>query len=267
MGKPSKKTPRVVALMNQKGGVGKTCLSVNLTIALASTGLRVTLIDADLGSANADVLMGLTPPRRLDRALAGTTPLADLAVDAPGGVRLIPGVVGDPGRGISSGIQRVLDAMGPLDRVCDAIVLDTSAGLGPSVRSVLRYTDLAIIVATPEPTSIADAYALIKTMHHERDNPSLQTHEHTLGLVINQADSDRAQRVADRIGRVCDRFLGWQPIHMGSVPHDRCVFESVLRRTPVMLSEPDSPASRAIIALAKVIRERFGLSVGQVINS
>lgn len=250
----------VIAVGSGKGGVGKTCLSVNLAIALARTGLRVTLIDADLGSANADVLLGLTPARRLDRAIRGTSCLADLAIDAPGGVRLVPGVVGLAGRGSAWGIEHVLDLMGPLDRVCDAIVLDTSAGIGSSVRSVLRYADLAIIVATPEPTSVADAYALIKILASERAAPMLPAHQFAVGLVINQAQGNLAQRVADRIGRVCERFLDWQPIRLGSIPHDRCVFESVLRRMPVVVSQPDAPASRAIAALARDIRGRFGLS-------
>lgn len=171
------RTARVLTIASGKGGVGKTNLAVNLSIALARAGQRVALVDADMGVANADVLCGLNPRARLDQAIvawSGTGPgsearrtLNDLAVDAPGGFRLVPGAVAhvrstdaDPALR-----QRFLDGLFDLDTTADLIVLDAPAGVGPTVLACVEAADRTMVVATPEPTSIADAYALIKSFH------------------------------------------------------------------------------------------------------
>ena len=249
----------IIAIGSGKGGVGKTCLGVNLAAALCAAGSRPVLIDADLGSANADVLLGLTPARRLDRALTGAARLEQLLITGPGGIGCIPGVVGRAELATPLRIERLIDGMGPLDQHCDTIIVDTAAGNSDAVRALLRHADLALIVAIPEPTSIADAYALIKLLRHDLTKAP-QPHTPEIALVVNQADATQAKRVVDRIASVCDRFLGWQPTCLGRVSLDRHMVDSVRARRPVKLTHPEASASRAITSLASTIRDRFGLS-------
>ncbi|MBY0309306.1 MAG: AAA family ATPase, partial [Phycisphaerales bacterium] len=162
---------RVVAVSSGKGGVGKTNLAVNLAIALQRRGVRTTLLDLDLGLANADLLCGLNPPSRLDRAALRDITLEALTVLAPGGFRLVPGSVGlgRPGARAAVGLGAPSEAdtsalarLHELDACSDVVILDTGAGMGQLVRSCLAVAELVLLVATPEPTSIADAYALLK---------------------------------------------------------------------------------------------------------
>lgn len=255
---PARPAVPIIAIGSGKGGVGKTCLGVNLSIALRSQQTQPVLVDADLGSANADVLLGVAPTRRLDRALVGDARPGDLLVDAPGGIRCLPGIVGRSDLATPMRVQRLVAGLAPLDRHCDAIVIDTAAGNTSQVRTLLHHADLALIVVIPEPTSIADAYALIKLLRTDRDQ-SPTAHAPEIALVINQADPDQAKRVADRITRVCDRFLGWQPTRLGSVPRDAQIPASVARRRPLQLADPTAPASLAIASIAQSVRKRFGL--------
>ncbi|MCA9298653.1 MAG: AAA family ATPase, partial [Phycisphaerales bacterium] len=146
----------VVTISSGKGGVGKTTLSVNLVVAFAPT-RRTLLIDADLGMANADIFCGLSPVRRL-----GSARVEDLIVEAPGGFQLVPGAVGRH-HPDGDGVVRALE----LVNTHDLVLVDTSPGVGRDVRRLIRTSDLAVVVVTPEPTSIADAYALIKCLHGE----------------------------------------------------------------------------------------------------
>ncbi|MGD9690790.1 MAG: P-loop NTPase [Phycisphaerales bacterium] len=247
---------RLLTVASGKGGVGKTNIAVNLAIALADQKLRVVLLDADLGVANADVLCGLHPDRRLDRvfngadvdALAAIPPLVDqIAVPAPGGFRLVPGIAGllRSEQLTEAGCDRLLGAIADLDQASDVIVIDASPGVGPTVTGMLAAADLGLIVTTPEPTAIADAYALIKCM-------TLTTGAlDRLALVVNGA-ADRAQAEAtrDRIFAVAQRFLGRSPRWGGWIAQDEHVRAAVFARRPFLLRSPSAPASRAVRTLA-----------------
>jgi flagellar biosynthesis protein FlhG len=250
---------RVISVSSGKGGVGKTNLCVNLAIALAGAGKRVTLLDADLGLANADVLCGITPTKRLERfvgvadgaAVGSRSALAELTVEAPGGFRLVPGSAGVARMAELSEHERarLLAGVAELERDADLLIIDTAAGLGHSVLELMQVADLSIVVVTPEPTSIADAYAVIKCAAAQSPGP--EGRRARLALVVNQArDRAEAQAVHRRISGVASRFLGFEVPLLGRVALDPRVTLAVRRRTPVLIDAPRAECSRDIRALA-----------------
>ncbi|MGV6813991.1 MAG: AAA family ATPase [Phycisphaerales bacterium] len=259
---PVRRIP-VVAIASGKGGVGKTTTSVNLSIALAKHNRRAILLDADLGLANADVLCGLMPKARLESAVGdeASFTLEDLAIDAPGGFRLIPGSVGIGRVGELDETERsvLLDRLNDLHQYNDVIMIDTSAGLGPSVTAFIDAADACLMVVTPEPTSIADAYALIKVLvSQQAENP--QAKLPTLALIVNQAINEKeAQAVHTRISGVCDRFLGYQLPMIGYVRRDKKVIKAIKARTPYMLAAPKCSASRDMGELAASLIDWLGI--------
>jgi flagellar biosynthesis protein FlhG len=257
---PAPRHARVITVSSGKGGVGKTNLCVNLAIALAAAGTRTTLLDADLGLANADVLCGLTPTKRLERfvgvadsgVVGSRSALADLAVDAPGGFRLVPGSAGVARMAELSEHERarLLAGVAELERDADLLLIDTAAGLGHSVLELMQVADLCIIVVTPEPTSIADAYAVIKCAAAQPAGPAGRSAR--LGLVVNQArDHAEALAVRTRISGVASRFLGFQVPLLGHVALDHRLTLAVRKRTPVLIDAPRATCSRDIRALAR----------------
>ncbi|MFZ4574081.1 MAG: MinD/ParA family protein [Phycisphaerales bacterium] len=255
-------TPRcpVVTITSGKGGVGKTNLSVNLAIALSQLGCRVTLLDADLGLANADVLCGLTPTTRLDSVLDGPSgdrrTLRQLAVAAPAGVRLIPGAVGLPRIAELAAPQRdfLVRQLVDIESDSDVVLVDTGAGIGASVLAFVAAANLALVVSTPEPTAITDAYAMVKAAI------PLQRHGARIGLVVNQSASvGEAEATHARIAGVAERFLNMRPEYLGSVRRDEAVPRSVRARSPFLLACPRAGASEDVRRLARGLRERLGL--------
>lgn len=264
---------RVVVVASGKGGVGKTTLSVNLCVALAATGLRVTLLDADFGTANADVLCGLAPVARLDHVFipgaggakwGGASPVSirQIAVNAPGNFRLIPG---------STGVSRMADlspsdrgaivrALSDLDRDTDVLIVDAGAGVGQSVTAFMAAADLSVVVATPEPTSIADAYALIKCAVADAGAEARLLTPGRVGIVLNQVlDGAESARVHARLRAVCDRFLGLDCALLGSIAQDLRVAQSVRAREPLLVRSPSAEASVQIKTVAAAISRQLGL--------
>lgn len=245
--RPARTVP-VVAIASGKGGVGKTNLSVNLAIALQSRGVRTTLLDADLGMANADVLCGLTPRRRLDEVLFDPAATIDAcATIAPGGFTLVPGAVGvarvadlSPERR-----NRLVDQFATLESASDLLLVDTGAGIGSDVLAFAGAADWLVVVVTPDPTSIADAYGLIKCVTTRSPAPR------RIGIVVNQVRARRdTQVVSGRICACCHRFLGHDPVVLGGIAHDERVVRSIRARSPHMLAAPRTRASRQIAAIA-----------------
>ena len=263
---PPRRIP-VIAIASGKGGVGKTTTSVNLSIALARQNRRACLLDADLGLANADVLCGLMPKARLESAIDAqeTQSLEDLAIDAPGGFRLIPGSVGIGRVGELDQHERstLLSRLEDLQPNNDVILIDTSAGLGESVTTFVHAADLGLIVVTPEPTSVADAYALIKVLIMNADGLDAEATKRPrpkLAMIINQvANEKEANQVYARMAGVCDRFLGYQMPMLGYIRSDKRVVKAVKARTPYMIQTPKSAAGKDMTRLAESLTQWAGI--------
>src|SRR5688500_12842296 len=236
----------VIAVTSGKGGVGKSNVAVNLAIQLASAGKAVVLLDADLGLANADVLCNIDLPNNLSHVIARRKELHEVLVDVPGGFKMIGGASGlarmadltDEDR------QRLVDALGELEQQADVILIDTGAGISPNVLSFTRAADHVLVVTTPEPTAITDAYAVIKVI--SRDGT-----DRRLSLLVNQARSPGEGRVVhERIAKVAKQFLGVSVLDAGYVLADEHVQNAVRSRTPFVLGAPNCPAAKCIEKLA-----------------
>ena len=237
---------RIVAVVNQKGGVGKSTVAVNLAVELARLGRRVVLLDADLGTANADVLCNVMPATTLAHVIAGRREIEDAITPAPGGFGLIPGGSGLAQLAALSTYERdrLLEQFRRLEANYDVLLIDTGAGVGPNVLGFLAAAERVLVVTTPDPTSITDAYAVIKTAH--RQSPDID-----IRLLVNVAfDQDEARQVYDRVANVCQKFLGLQITYAGYLPSDPKVRASVRMRLPFVLGERDAPAAIAMNALA-----------------
>jgi flagellar biosynthesis protein FlhG len=236
----------VIAITSGKGGVGKSNVAVNLAIRFAKGGKDVVLLDADLGLANADVLCNVDLPANLSHVISRKRELRDVLVQAPGGFRLIGGASGLARMAdLSDGDRaRLVDAMAELEHSADIILVDTGAGISPNVLSFTRAADHVLVVTTPEPTAITDAYAVIKVVSRDPGR-------RRISLLVNQARSPgEARLVHDRIARVAKQFLGATVFDAGHVMSDEAVPTAVRRRVPFVLGQPTCPAGQGITQLA-----------------
>jgi flagellar biosynthesis protein FlhG len=245
---------RVIAVTSGKGGVGKSNVAVNLAIQFAAAGKAVVLLDADLGLANADVLCNVDLRSNLAHVIARKKELHEVMVNAPGGFSLIGGASGlarmadltDADR------QRIVDALGDLESFADVILIDTGAGISPNVLSFTRAADQVLVVTTPEPTAITDAYAVVKVL--SRDGG-----ERRISLLVNQVRSgNEAKVVHGRIAQVAKQFLGVSVLDAGYVVIDEIVPQAVRRRTPFVLVNPSAPASKCVAQLAMRLQQGVG---------
>jgi len=200
---------RTIAVASGKGGVGKTNLSVGLCVAFADMGCVTTLLDGDLGLGNADVICGVSPRIHLGHVLEGRATVEQALLEVSSGFRLLPGASGitqlaDLSRERQASLLRRL---APIEQSSDVLVIDCGAGIGSSVLAFVNSADLALIVTTPEPTAITDAYALIKSIVSRWEPAARPATE--LALVLNQVDDEaHASSIHRRLASVCDRFLG-----------------------------------------------------------
>ena len=240
---------RTLAVTSGKGGVGKTSLAVNLALALVQSGRRVCLVDGDLGLANVDVLLNLHPRHSLRDVVARGLSLEEVVVRGPAGVEVIPA---------ASGVEAManLDAMSRQSLVArlqgrarqvDLTILDTGAGLSGTVVALTLAADEALVVTTPEPTAITDAYATIKVITRRRA-------EMPVWLLVNLVEhATQAREIHDHIARIARRFLGREIPLGGWVPRDACVERAVREQRPLVLYFPYARAAEAV----RDIAERF----------
>lgn len=237
---------KVIAVTGGKGGVGKTNISVNLGVALAEMGRRTLLLDADLGLANVDVLLGLKPVATLADVLAGKAELSDIILTAPGGLKIVPA---------ASGIQRMAQlssaehaglvrAFGALDDQLDIFLIDTAAGISDTVVSFLTAAQEIVVVVCDEPSSITDAYALIKLLATQHGCQRVR-------IVANMTRrADEGANLFNKINGVCEKFLDVTLQFMGAIPFDENVRKAVQARRPLLQVAPNCKASIAIRQLA-----------------
>ncbi len=240
---------RAIVVTSGKGGVGKTNISVNLAVSLSQLGRKVTVMDADLGMANADVLCDLTLRNGLEDVVSGKKKLDEIAITAPGGFKLLPGAGGVPSIADLPEVDRnrLIDALARLEARNDYLIVDTGAGIGASVMGFVVAVERVLLVTTPEPTAITDAYAMLKTIRKRRPKTRAR-------LVVNQVES-LAEGIAvhGRIDQASRRFLGVGIGFAGSIPKDPQIPLAVRRRSPVVINAPKSPAAKAIQRLAASI--------------
>lgn len=243
---------RTIAITSGKGGVGKTCLTANLAWALARTGRRVLIIDADLGLANLDIVLNLSPTATIHEVIFGACALDDAIVPGPGGLHVLAAASGvaEYARMTTDVRERLPELVHTLEGRYDYLLFDTGAGISDVVLYTASLAQEVIIVATPEPTSMADAYATIKVMATTRQR-------RRFSLIVNQApEEQQALFVSNQLQSVIDRFLsdgGRAPIelsYLGFVPDDPAMPRAICQRTPLMETAPTSPAARAIQTLA-----------------
>lgn len=246
------RSARVIAVTSGKGGVGKTSIAVNLGIALAQAGRRVALLDGDWGLSNAEMLLGLTPRHDLRHVLRGECALSDILLDGPGGLTLIPGASGvsELANMARAERERLLEALAELDGRADIILLDTAPGISDAVVDLALMADEILVVSTPQPTSLADAYASAKVILARRPGAAV-------GLVLNMVSgSAQAREVGAGFSAVTERFLGCAVPLRGFVPQDPGVADAVTCQRPFLLARP-RPAARAVRELAGELAAAF----------
>ena len=236
----------VYAITGGKGGVGKTALTANLAYNLALQGKRVLILDADLGLANIDVMFGLAPAYNLAHFFAGDQSLAAILTDGPLGIKILPA---------GSGIQqvtrldnqqkvRLLDALDALQLTFDFLLIDTEAGISENVTYFNTAAQEIIVMTTPDPTAITDAYALMKLL-------STEYHENHFNLVVNQVSKDSdALTVFKKLTMVASRYLDVSLDYLGSIPHDRQLTEAIRRQRVVSELYPHAKSAIAFANLA-----------------
>lgn len=240
------KTVQVVAVTGGKGGVGKTSISINLALALAERGRRVVLLDADLGLANVDVLLGLRPKRNLADVIAGDCGLAEIMLEAPGGIRVIPASSGTQAMVSLSRAEHagLIHAFSEIADGMDTLIVDTAAGISDGVVSFVRAAQECIVVVCNEPSSLADSYALIKLLNRDHGM-------HRFRVLTNQVrTSQEGAALFLKLEQVCERFLDVMLHHIGDVPWDDMVRKGIQRQKPLLLLAPRARASMAIREIA-----------------
>lgn len=242
--------PLVFSVTSGKGGVGKTNLSVNLALCLARLGKRVILLDADLGLANVDVLLGLTPQYNLFNMFHDGASLRDILFETPYGFSILPASSGmSEMLTLTTGQKlELLDALDDLDEGLDYLLVDTGAGINDNVLYFNLAVQECLLVLTPEPTSLTDAYALVKVL-------KLAHGVERFKVCVNLAPSESlGKEIFSRLHQACDRFLSGVSLDLVSVlPHDPSVRKSVLQQQPFCVSEPESPIAQAVDKLARDI--------------
>ena len=253
------RTTHTIAVTSGKGGVGKSNVALNLAVLLSASGNRVALLDADFGLANLDVLIDARVRSNLAHVVAGQRRLGEIVVDLPCGVQLIPGASGLAQMANLNDFQRanLISELTELEADNDVIVVDTGAGIGKNVMTFAVGADTVLVVTTPEPTSITDAYAAIKVLHQ-------QGCKGKISLLVNFAiDRTEARATYTRIATVARDFLGVSLFDAGYVLTDPKVSAAVRRREPYVLAFPRCQASRCVAALATKLCRGGGLLVGQ----
>jgi flagellar biosynthesis protein FlhG len=237
---------KVIAVASGKGGVGKTHVAVNLAVELARQGRSTMLLDADLGLANADVLLGLTPSATLEQVLAGDLLLEDVVMDGPAGLKIVPAASG-VSRLASLGEREqlgLINAFSSLPLNIEVLVVDTAPGIGSAVLGFCGAAHEVVIVVCDEPASITDAYATMKVAARER---GIERFNVLCNRVRNAA---HGRALFEKLRGVCDRFLDVALVHAGSVPEDPALHWAVRLRKAVVESFPSSPSAVAFKELA-----------------
>ncbi|KTD78385.1 MinD/ParA family protein [Legionella waltersii] len=243
------KPVKVIAVTAGKGGVGKSNVSVNLAVALSQLNKSVMLLDADLGLANVDIMLGLHTKYNLSHVIQGQCHLSDIILHGPSNIRVIPASSGTEFMTQLTPTEHagIIDAFNELTDDLDYMIIDTAAGISETVLSFTRSSQELIVVVCDEPTSLTDAYALIKVMSKRYE----WTHFHILVNMVRNLKDGR--ELFNKLFRVSEQFLDVQLNYLGTIPFDEHIHKAVKQQKPVLLSYPESPSSHALREVADTI--------------
>lgn len=241
---------QVIAVSGGKGGVGKSNVAINLSVALAENGARVVLLDADFGLANVDVLLGLKASNTIEQVLDGECSLQDILLTGPAGIKIIPASSGTRRLSMLSSLEHagLIRAFSDIAGQLDVLVIDTAAGISDSVVNFLSAAHEVLMVVCNEPSSITDAYALIKLLNRDFGRSRFRI------LANMVADEQEGRQLFESLNQVCGQFLDVGLIYAGTVPFDSKLREAVRQQTPVIVAAPSSPSARALRELAKQVQ-------------
>jgi flagellar biosynthesis protein FlhG len=252
----AKKSPTVISVTSGKGGVGKTLTTVNMAVSFKRMGYSVLILDGDFGLANVDIVLGLQTRHNIRDVLDGNAELKDIVVDGPMGLKVIPS-----GSGVSSLTQlthvqrqQLLDQVSKFDESFDILIIDTGAGIGDNVLQFNAHSDEIVVVTTPEPHAMTDAYALIKVMSENYENRSYN-------LIVNQTRSaEEGEKIYERINAVATRFLQVNVNYLGHVPLDPQVAKSVMQRKAASEQSTFTLAGQAWNKMARDLSDSSGVN-------
>lgn len=238
---------QVIAVTGGKGGVGKSNVSINLAIALSDMGQKVVVLDADLGLANIDVLLGITSKRNIADVLNGDCSLRDILVEGPSGIKIVPAASGTQKMVSLNAMEHagLINAFSELAFDIDVLIIDTAAGISDGVVSFLRAAQEVLFVVCDEPTSITDAYALMKLLNRDY----AMTRFRVLANMVRTPDEGR--HLFSKLTKVTDRFLDVALQYEGAIPFDESVRKAVQRQRAVLEVYPRTKASLAFRALGQ----------------
>jgi MinD-like ATPase involved in chromosome partitioning or flagellar assembly len=246
---PQARSPRIIAISSGKGGVGKSSISVNLGISLAKCGAKVCLFDADTGLANVNILMGLTPQYSLEHVLFGARSIEEVMLDGPHGMKIVPGA-----NGISECVSlhprqqlRLTRELARIEEQFDFILVDTAAGISDTTLDFISASQHALVVITPEPTSLTDAFSLIKLLKRRRSKVDYQ-------VVVNMcANASQAKEVFHRFAAAVEKYIGTEPKYLGHILRDESLRAAVTLQNPVAMFPETDPSCRSFVRLADVL--------------
>jgi flagellar biosynthesis protein FlhG len=251
-GQEQKKYVRTIAVASGKGGVGKTNVTANLAISLRKLGKKVMIVDADLGLSNIDVLLHLAPKHTIQNLLDGDMPLKDILIEGPHGIKILPAGSGVQELTALDEFQRlkILEAFDSYSDDVDVLLIDTAAGVSENVAFFCIAAQEIIIVTSPEPTAITDAYALIKVLN-------TRYQEKEFHVLVNSAkNSDEAVEVFRRLSLAADKFLNISLDYLGYLPYDESVQNAVRAQQAFIDMYPNRPISRRIMEIAQLFLDR-----------
>ena len=244
-----KEGARIIAVTSGKGGVGKSNLTVNLALAFLAEGKKVLVIDADLGMANVDVLLGTSSKYNLLHLLDDDVVLDDVILKGPYGLRYISGGSGMEQAGEFTPAERSLleEKLTGCGELADIILIDTGAGIGRNVLDFILAADEVVLVTTPEPTAMTDAYAVMKAYSMYAAKPNMR-------IVVNRVyDEAESLEVAEKLRKTAERFLHVDIGSLGAIYEDRTMIQAVRQQKPILQAYPDSLAAKCIKAIARSI--------------
>lgn len=248
---PKLSQSRVIAVTSGKGGVGKTSISVNLAIEIAKTGKRVIIFDADFGLANVEVMFGIRPHYNLLDLINNRKDIREIITEGPLGIGFISG-----GSGVAEfaaldngSIKLLISELAKLDELYDVVIIDTGAGITDSVMEFVMVSPEVLLVVTPEPTSITDAYSLLKVLRKkEKFNPLYKT----IHVVSNRVESlQEGREIYNKMNTVSSKFLNTKLQFLGSVLQDKSASRAIIEQKPMVMAYPAQPAARCISEIAE----------------